>query len=453
LSDSLDIDALIARLASYGDSEFLKTDDEVFTYADLHAAIVKQQSEFDKLDHPDGPVGLVADYSLAGISALIALWSKRLCVALIPQHAADDPLYEKSGHLAALITLAEDDAFTLRETGPADSHPLLNKLAGSGNPGLILYSSGSSGEPKAVLHDFNRFAAKFSNPGKRLSTYAFLVFDHVAGQDTLLYTLNAGGCLVTGSSRRPETVARLIEKHGVEVLPASPTFLNLMLASGAGDNFDLSSIRIITYGSEPMDPGTLERLASAFPAAKIIQKYGTSEFGAIRAKSKDNSSLFLEIKEDETEFRIDKGILWIKSPGAMMGYLNAPSSLEEGWVCTGDMVEQDGKWLRILGRRSDMINVGGEKVMPSRVEAVIQELDIVADSVVKGERHPLTGMIVVAEITLACGDPPTDPAERRTLVKTVRRHCMSQLQKYEVPVSIKFATAPSTTDRQKKIRR
>ena len=137
----------------------------------------------------------------------------------------------------------------------------------------------------------------------------------------------------------------------------------------------------------------------------------------------------------------------------MMGYLNAPSSLEEGWVCTGDLVEQEGKWLRILGRKSDMINVGGEKVMPSKVESIIQQLDFVADSVVKGERHPLTGMIVIAEITLSCGDPPTEPAERRALVKTIRRHCLSQLAKYEVPVSIKFATTPSTTDRQKKIRR
>jgi acyl-coenzyme A synthetase/AMP-(fatty) acid ligase len=453
LSDSLDIDLLIDRLADYGDIDFLKTDHHVYTYTDLHAAIVKWQSEVDKIDHSGGSVGLVADYSLAGISALIALWSRRTCVALVPRHAADDISYQKAGHLDSLITVAEDDSFTIRNVGPSEGHPLLEELAARGNPGLILFSSGSSGEPKAVLHDFNRFVVKFNKPGKRLSTYAFLVFDHVAGQDTLLYTLNAGGCLVAGSSRRPETVARLIEKHDVEVLPASPTFLNLLLASGVGSSFDFSSVRIITYGSEPMDPGTLRRLTAAFPAARIIQKYGTSEFGAIRSKSKDNDSLFIEIKEDETRFRIEDGILWIKSPSAMMGYLNAPSSLKDGWVCTGDMVEQDGKWLRILGRESDLINVGGEKVIPARVESVIQQLDFVADVVVKGERHPLTGMIVVAEITLSCGDPPTEPAERRKLVKTIRQHCMSQLPKYEVPVSINFATSPSTTDRQKKIRR
>jgi len=453
LSKSLDIDVLIARLADYGDAAFLKTADHVYSYAELHAAIVSWQSVVDDLDYSRGSIGLVADYSLAGISALIALWSKRACVALVPRHAAEDSSYRQAGHLNSLIIVADDDSYTIQNVGSPDGHPLLETLADRGNPGLILYSSGSSGEPKAVLHDFNRFVAKFGQPGKQLSTYAFLVFDHVAGQDTLLYTLNAGGCLVAGSSRRPETVAGLIARHRVEVLPASPTFLNLLLASGAGGANDLSSIRIITYGSEPMDPSTLQRLAAAFPAAKIIQKYGTSEFGAIRSKSKDNPSLFIEIKEDETKFRIENGILWIKSPGAMMGYLNAASSFKDGWVCTGDMVEQDGNWLRILGRESDLINVGGEKVIPSRVEAVIQQLDFVADAIVKGDRHPLTGMIVVAEVTLASGDPPSEPAERRNMVKTIRKHCMSQLQKYEVPVSVQFASAPSTTDRQKKIRR
>jgi len=450
----LDIDGLLQRIATFDDGKFLQTTDGTHTYDDLLRSITLWQSRLQDLDIPEGPVGLVADYSLEGIAALVALWCRRACVALVPAHEAENRSYHDAGHIGSLLFVHPDGSFKFETVGVAASNPLLTKLAASGNPGIILFSSGSSGEPKAVLHDFNRFAAKFARPGKRLSTYAFLVFDHVAGQDTLLYTIAAGGCLVAGASRRPATVAALIEQYAVEVLPASPTFLNLLLASGANERFDLSSIKIITYGSEPMDPSTLAKLADTFPNAKIIQKYGTSEFGAIRSASKENGSLFIAIKEDETEFRVEDGLLWVKPSGAMMGYLNAPSTLDDaGWICTGDLVEQDGKWLRILGRESDLINVGGEKVVPSEVEAVVQELDFVTDCIVKGEKHPLTGMIVVAEIAVSSDKQPSSPPERRALVKTIRRHCLAKLPNHKVPVNFQFSEEPSATDRQKKIRR
>jgi long-chain acyl-CoA synthetase len=450
----LDIDCLIERIVAYGDASFLRTADTTSSYRDLHHAIQLWRSRLTELDVSQGPVGLVADYSLDGIAALIALWSKRACVALVPTHAAKNRSYYVAGHIDSMLVFNADGTFKIEKIGLAVGNPLLTELATRGNPGIVLYSSGSSGEPKAVLHDFNNFAAKFARPGKRLSTYAFLVFDHVAGQDTLLYTISAGGCLVVGSSRRPEAVAALIEQCAVEVLPASPTFLNLLLASGAGERFSLDSIKIITYGSEPMDPTTLARLAEAFPNAKIIQKYGTSEFGAIRSVSRDNGSLFIAIKEDETGFRVENGLLWIKATGAMMGYLNAPTLIDDtGWICTGDLVEQDGRWIRILGRQSDLINVGGEKVVPSEVEAVIQELDFVTDCVVQGEKHNLTGMIVVATVTVLPHARPSSPAERRELVKSIRRHCLLTLPNYKVPVNIQFSEIPGATDRQKKIRR
>lgn len=450
----LGIDCLVRRIATFGDGKFLQTADSTHTYDDLFRAIQRWQTRLADLDVPEGPVGLVADYSLEAIAALMALWCKRACVALVPAHEAKNRSYHEAGHIGSLLFVNPDDSYEFETVGLAASNPLLTQLAASGNPGIILFSSGSSGDPKAVLHDFNRFAAKFAKPGKQLSTYAFLVFDHVAGQDTLLYTISAGGCLVVGASRRPETVASLIEQYAVEVLPASPTFLNLLLASGANERFDLSSIKIITYGSEPMDPSTLAKLADTFPSAKIIQKYGTSEFGAIRSASRENGSLFIAIKEDETEFRVEDGLLWVKPSGAMMGYLNAPSTLDDaGWICTGDLVEQDGKWLRILGRASDLINVGGEKVVPSEVESVVQELDFVTDCIVKGEKHPLTGMIVVAEIAVNTNKQPSSPSERRALVKTIRRHCLEKLPNHKVPVNIQFSEEPSATDRQKKIRR
>lgn len=454
MSSLLTIGQLLRRVESYADADFLKTSDGSFSYSDLGSAVREWQTRLEQIGTAKGTIGLVADYSLHGIATLLALWSRQVCVALLPAHAKADPSYLEAGHVQLLLDVQLDGEFSLRDLEYEGDNALLKTLAKRNNPGLVIFSSGSSGQPKAVLHDFNRFVAKFETPGKRLSTYAFLMFDHVAGQDTLLYTLNAGGCLVADASRRPATVAALVEKHAVEVLPASPTFLNLLLASGSVEQFDLSSVKIITYGSEPMDPTTLRRLADAFPNARIIQKYGTSEFGAIRSQSRSNDSLFIKLKEDETQARIQDGLLWIKASGAMMGYLNAPSTLnDDGWICTGDLVEQDGDWLRILGRKSDLINVGGEKVVPAEVESIILELDSVADCTVRGEKHALVGMIVAAEVAVTSGPAPTDPAERREITKLIRRHCLSRLPKHKVPVSITFSDTPNATERQKKNRR
>lgn len=454
MTDDFEIDDLVARIQSYGDSHFLISQGKQHSYRQLSEEISQWQSFFKGHKLDGQVVGLVADYTLQGISALIALWTQRAIVALVPQHAATSDEYRVAGHLDSVLDLSVDAEKKLVTIDSAQQNALIDGLRSAGNPGLILFSSGSSGQPKAVLHDLHRFIGKFSVPGKKLTTLAFLVFDHVAGQDTLLYSLCAGACLVAADSRRPNAVAKLIEKHAVEVLPTSPSFLNLLLVSGTSSQYDFGSVQIITYGSEPMGQSTLQRLTDEFPNARIIQKYGTTEFGALRSQSRSNSSLFIEIKDDEAQFQIREGLLWIKTKGAMLGYLNAASSADEdGWICTGDLVEQEGDWLHVLGRASDLINVGGEKVVPAEVEAVILQLDEVTDATVKGEKNPLLGSIVIADIVLKDPRSAMDAASKRSVVKAIRRHCAALLPPYKIPAKFNVSAHSETTDRQKKIRR
>ncbi|MDH3601774.1 MAG: fatty acid--CoA ligase family protein, partial [Candidatus Tectomicrobia bacterium] len=258
---------------------------------------------------------------------------------------------------------------------------------------------------------------------------------------------SCGGVLVLTDRRDPLTVCTLIQEHRVEVLPASPTFLHFLCISGVHENFDLSSLRIITYGSEPMNQITLDRLTALFPQVKIIQKYGTSEFGSPRALSQGNNSLWLKLKVDELGAKVVNNILWVKTETAMLGYLNAPSPFDDdGWLCTGDLVEQDGEWIRIRGRQSDIIIVGGEKVYPQEVENAVLELDFVQDVMVQGERHPLTGQIVTAKINLSTS------LDEKTVYKQVRQHCRKRLEPYKLPVKIEVITDTLSTTRQKKIR-
>jgi acyl-coenzyme A synthetase/AMP-(fatty) acid ligase len=231
-------------------------------------------------------------------------------------------------------------------------------------------------------------------------------------------------------------------------LSTSPSFLRLLWASGATEGRDLSSLVVITYGSEPMDAATLRRVNELFPAARISQKYGTTETGAPRTVSRSNDSLWVQIGGEGVETQVRDGILWIRSEGTLLGYLNAPTPLDDdGWYCTGDLVEQDGDWLRILGREGDIINVGGKKVSPVEVEQVILELDEIVSVAVSGRAHPLIGQIVTARVVLR---PDCDRAKAEALV---RRHCRSRLPRHKVPVTVDVATGPLSSDRQKILRR
>ncbi len=402
----------------------------------------------DKGIAPGTVVGLKARYSPAAIGLLLALLSHRCIVALVPHGAVDDDVYVEDGQIECLFRLSDSDEWSWTAPAREVDHPLLHQLRASGTGGFIIFSSGSTGKPKAVLHSVERFLAKFESPGKNLRTLAFLLLDHIAGMDTLFYTLCGGGVLVLTERMDPRSVCRLIEEHRVEVLPVSPTFLNMLCLSGDYVGFDLSSLKIVTYGSEPMSQFTLDRLGEILPGVKFIQKYGTSEFGAPRARSRGNDSLWLKLKSDEVEAKVVDGVLWVRTEIAMLGYLNAPSPIDdEGWLCTGDLVETDGDWIRILGRKSDIIIVGGEKVYPQEVEAVLLELDFVRDAAVRGEQHSLMGHIVTARLNLA------RPLDEGTVRREVRKHCRARLEPHKVPARVEVADAPLTTDRQKRIRR
>ena len=232
------------------------------------------------------------------------------------------------------------------------------------------------------------------------------------------------------------------------MLSTSPSFLRLLWASGAAATSDLSSVGIVTYGSEPMDAATLRRAGEMFPNARLSQKYGTTETGAPRTVSRGNDSLWIRIEGEGVRAEVRDGLLWIRAEGAFLGYLNAPSPLDaDGWYCTGDLVEQDGPWIRVLGRSAELINVGGEKVTPGEVEEVILELEEISAVAVRGEPHPLMGQVVTARVMLAPGADSTDIEAR------VRRHCRNRLARHKVPVVVDLTTEALTNDRQKVLRR
>lgn len=438
------------RFAAAGAAPAIVWKDREYPYAGLLAALDAWRQRLAAAAVAAGDVVVVtADFSPHSAAALLALW-ERGCIVVPMSRAA-------AGQRAELLATAEADAeFTISSDDTAEltrfarserHHPLYRQLQEDGSPGLVLFSSGSSGKAKGIVHDARRLLDKYRTPRHAKRTIAFLSFDHIGGINTLLHVLANGGAVISVESRQPATVCAAIDRHGVQVLPTSPTFLNLLLLSGALDVYSLSSLETITYGTEVMPEGTLARLHARLPHVTLQQTYGLSEVGILRSKSASSDSLWVRLGGEGIETRIRSGMLEIRSPSAMVGYLNAPSPFTaDGWFMTGDVVEERDGLFRIHGRQSEQINVGGEKVFPAEIEDVLLQMDGVLDVAVHGEPHAILGHIVVATVHLAVDE--TVPAFRRRMAQ----FCRARLQPFKVPQKVVVAKGPLGGERFKKRR-
>lgn len=441
------LDILHESFAAAGTKSALITDADAFSYADLIAAIDDWDARLSKSGLNSGDVVLLkGDFSKSGVGALFALMRRgAIIILLAPSSFEKEEEFAQVGAAQYRVDTFED---AIEALGGDGAHPLYQALRDEGEPGIVLFSSGSTGVSKGTVHSAARLLEKFRAPGKDFRTLAFLLFDHIAGLDTLFYSLANTSTLVLPASRAPEDVCRLIATHKVEVLPTAPSFLNLLMLSGAHERHNLSSLKIVTYGSEMMAASTLERCAQALPHVRLIQKYGTSETGALPTQSKSNTSTWLKLGGEGFDWRVREGKFELKAKTAMLGYLNAPSPFtEDGYFMTGDRVDVDGEYVRFLGRDSDIINVGGQKVFPAEVESLISELPEVAEVSVYGEPHAILGAAVVARIR------PTGDISAADLRKAVRAGLSGKIEPYKIPQKFKISDEPLVTARFKQVRR
>lgn len=153
----------------------------------------------------------------------------------------------------------------------------------------------------------------------------------------------------------------------------------------------------------------------------------------------------IKVSDNTTNIRVVDNMLEIKSNTTMLGYLNATNPFtSDGWFKTGDMVEKDGEWLRILGRDSDMINIGGQKVFPIEIENILLQMCGVQDACVSKETNSILGNIIVANIVMKS---TLSKSER---LKFIRGHCLKFLEAYKVPQKIYFVDELTYSNRFKK---
>lgn len=336
-------------------------------------------------------VALVGDFNAPSILTLLRLIDLGAIVLPLTAETTQNHDYFFE---SALVDLVIKNNKIIRRTH-SQTHPLLTELRKKKHAGLIIFSTGTTGNPKAILHDLTQFLKRFEVTRHPLRTISFLLFDHIGGLNTLFHTLFNKGIIISPKARTISSVLEACAQYEAELLPTTPTFLRMLLMSNLVPNKIPASLKVISYGTERMDQSTLNELCRLLPHIDFRQTFGSSELGIVRAKSKDRNSLFMKIGGEGIKVRVVENQLHICSESRMLGYLNAESPFNaEGWYNTGDLVEEENGYLKVIGRSDDIINVGGLKFMKSQIESLALNFPGILFAKAYSKQNPITGQHV-----------------------------------------------------------
>ncbi|MGI9462198.1 MAG: ANL family adenylate-forming protein [Alphaproteobacteria bacterium] len=379
---------------------FLVYDNKEYFFQDILDA--KKTIDLSSIKSGD-VVALIGDFNPQSIMTLILLVEKN---AIIMPLTISTRVQHDDFFMNGLVDVIIENNKIIRRKHQ-QKHELIEKLRTANKPGLILFSSGITGKPKAILHDVSLFLKKYNKPRPILITLSFLLFDHIGGINTLLHSLFNQNLIVAPSQRSIDHIINLCKKYNVENMPVSPTFMRmLLLSSDFPKNFP-PSIKIITYGTEKMDQATLNKFHKNLPQVKLKQTYGASEIGILSTKSESDDSLYMKIGGEAVETKIINKILYIKNPNCMMGYINAPSPFDkDGFYNTHDIVEEKNGYIKILGRDNEVINVGGIKFLASQVEDILMLHPKISMVKVFAETNPIVGQHIAVTVNYKNNETP-----------------------------------------------
>ena len=356
---------------------------------------------------------------------------------------------EKLGRAAAL---AEADALVCDEGAPATlalprieaRWPLrpVAKAAAFHETEWVLPTSGTSGPPKLAVHTLRTLSGAIG-PGPRQEWATFYDIRRYGGLQIFLRALAGDGSLrLAGPDEPVDSFLDRLAGSGFTHISGTPTHWRRALMAGAATKI---APRYVRLSGEIADDAALSALATAFPESRIEHAYASTEAGVAFAVADGRAGFPAALLErrEPVEMRIIDGGLRVRSARRALRVLGAaPESWldAEGFVDTGDIVERRGDRFHFLGRRGGVINVGGAKVHPEDVEAVLNGLDMVRASRVYARSSPITGALVAADVVLTNGVNP-DGAER-----VVAAAARARLPSHMAPAHVKIVAALPMTD-------
>jgi len=364
-------------------------------------------------------------------------------------------------HLASVVATAQIDAIVSdlpsRETGAQGLafYPLtlsLRPMEQRPNAGLatewVMFTSGTTGVPKLVIHTLAGLtgAIKPGAANPRSPVWGtFYDIRRYGGLQILLRALLTGGSMILSDAHEPaaDHLARL-GRLGVTHLSGTPSHWRRALMTPAIAAISPGYVRL---SGEVADQAVLDSLKVQFPKAAVGHAYASTEAGVgfeVNDGLEGFPATLIEAGVGQVALRVVDGALQLRSTRAASRYLNADAPAltdAEGFVDSGDMVERRGDRYHFVGRRGGIINVGGLKVHPEEVEAVINRHPAVRMSLVKGRRNPITGAIVVAEVVLNDAAEPGGAELRESILAA----CRAALAPFKAPATVRFVPALAVT--------
>jgi acyl-coenzyme A synthetase/AMP-(fatty) acid ligase len=306
----------------------------------------------------------------------------------------------------------------------------------------ILLTSGTTGLPKLVVHSLSSLAGAITRRATLANQPVWSTFYDIrryGGLQIFLRAMLGEGSMVVSGAR--ESVASFLVRagtRGVTHISGTPSHWRRALMSPAARSMAPAYVRL---SGEIADQAILDHLRATYPDAVVAHAFASTEAG-VAFDVDDGLAGFPARLIDEpgagVEMRVEEGSLRIKSVRTACGYLgNSAEPLHDadGFVDTGDMIElRDGRY-HFVGRRGGIINIGGLKVHPEEVEAVINRHPFVHMSLVKARKNPITGAIVVADIVV---DAASGAPESEGLKSEILDACRRVLARHKVPTAIRF---------------
>ncbi|WP_028303031.1 ANL family adenylate-forming protein [Oceanospirillum maris] len=444
----MNIEEYVEHIRCGGDKTAIVDSDIPISYHSLYNIIIKYKYDLRANKISGKSVLLQSDYSVNSIGILIALWLEKNIVSLCSVNKTKR-ISELANTVSADYIITSTDAKGWNFCSNVANQPPLNirLLKEKQEAGFVVFSSGSTGPSKGVVHKLQPFLEQYRQAEPCDVMLAFLLFDHIGGLATLFQVIATHGTLIVPAQRSLDEVGRCIEMHKVNTLHVSPTLLNLALLSHTFDRWNISSLRKIYYGSEPMSQLVLDKLINRFPDIELTQLYGMSEVGVLPCKNKEGDSQWIKVASSSSAVKVIEGVCHVRSKTMMMGYLSDQTTLERDVLFnTEDLADAEGDYFRIKGRKANLINVGGTNIIPTDIERVLEVYENVQDVVVYGKPHPLIGEIVEACFFLE----KTEEVE--SFKARIYKEIKSQLLPEQIPRSIVISDVPLYSERFKKLR-
>jgi acyl-coenzyme A synthetase/AMP-(fatty) acid ligase len=316
-----------------------------------------------------------------------------------------------------------------------------DEIAPSHKTEWVLFTSGTTGVPKMVAHTLEGLTGAIQPATQDGIVWGtFYDIRRYGGLQILLRSLLGNASLILSEAHEDvaDFLARLAE-HGVTHLTGTPSHWRRALMSPANATI---TPRYVRLSGEIADQAVLDSLKGRFPDAAMGHAYASTEAGVgfeVTDGLEGFPASFIG-RPGAVEMKLADGTLHIRSPRTASQYVGGGKLRNGGWVDTGDMIEQRGDRFYFVGRTGGIINVGGLKINPEEVEAVINRHPGVRMSRVSGRKSPITGAIVIADVVLS--DVANDNA---TFKQAILDACRAKLPAFKVPAMLRFVAALELT--------